>query len=237
MANSGARRLTLAAAASVVVILVVALAVRDDADDASLPVRADATYADGSSDSTFKDAGQLVATAAITLEGRVLRVEEGAALESTDGSGGRVIPRIIVVETRRVFHTRAGSEGVGEVVKVVDGYWEDGKGYERESVGWAARGETVFLLLSRDRGPDGERLDTFTPLSASGIAIVRSGLVEYAEDGVWADVGDASRDEFAAEVERAAEAARSGAATPVPITLCFPSVPGDENSEPICETE
>ena len=234
---SSARRLTLATAVSLVVAVLIAFALKDGPDDGSLPVRADATYADGSSNSTFDDAGQLVATAAITLEGQVLRVEEGAVVESTDGTGDRKTPRIIVVETRRVFHSRAGSEVESEVVKVVDGYWEDGKGYERESVGWAARGETVFLLLRRDRGPDGERLETFSPLSASGIAIVRSGRVEYAEDGVWAEVGNAGRDEFATAVERAAEAARSGAATPVPITLCFPSVPGDENSEPICETE
>lgn len=211
----------------------------EDPADSGFPMTASATYNDGSSTTTFKNVGEMVATAAFAVEGKVLRVEQGEPVQLSDGSGDEIVPRILVVEVSNVFHRRNLASKVPSTLRITDGYWEDGVGYERESIGWATPGQVGFFLLSRDRGPDGTLLSTYSPLDGSGIALIENGKVEYSHHGVWRRaLGEsASPTEIRDVIKRGASDAQSGAVDPVPVTICFPSVPGDENSEPICVEE
>lgn len=202
---------------------------------AGMPARATATYPDGATTSNFTNIGDLVATADFTFEGEVVRVEQGEPTRIPDGTGDEIVPRILVVEVRELFHSRGAKSGAPTTLRVTDGYWQNGVGHERESTGWATPGQVGFFLVGRDRAPDGTLMSTYSPLTGNGIALLAGDQVKYAHGGVWQALGDsATPAEFRGALKRGAAAAQSGAASPVPVTVCYPSVPGDENSEPIC---
>lgn len=210
----------------------------DDPAESRFPANASGTYNDGSSTTSFKNVAEMVATAALVVEGKVLSVERGEPVRFSDGSGEEIVPRILVVEVRNVFHRRDPKSEIPTTLRVTDGYWDNGIGYERESIGWATPGQVGFFLLSRDRGPDGSLLSTYSPLDGSGIALVEDGKVEHAHHGVWRILGESATPmELRDVLKRGASDARSGLADPVPVTICYPSVPDDENSEPICVEE
>ncbi len=237
------KNLVITVAIAALFLAIGAVVILDEEDKADFtgsrfPTQASAVYPDGSSDTTFKNAGEMVATAAFVVEGKVLRVEQGETVRLSDGSGDEIVPRILVVQVHRLFYSRSPDSKAPSTLQVTDGYWQDGVGYERESIGWAAPGQIGFFLLSRDRAPDGTELSTYSPLNGRGIALVDRGQVKYAADGVWRSLGDsATPAEFGNALDQGADAAESGAAAPVPITICYPSIPGDEDSEPICEEE
>lgn len=211
---------------------------KDDPAGARFPSHATATYPDGSSAATFKDIGEMVATATFVFAGKVLGVEQGDPVRLPDGSEAEIVPRILVVEVRDLLHRRGPGSSAPSTVRVTDGYWQDGVGYSRESIGWAMPGQTGFFLVGRDRAPDGTHMSTYSPLNDNGIALVDGERVKYAHQGVWRILGgSATSAEFRDALNRGVSAAQSGAATPVPVTICYPSIPGDEQSEPVCVEE
>ncbi|HXH79581.1 hypothetical protein [Nocardioides sp.] len=202
------------------------------------PTTASASY-DSSSEAGPRptNVGELVATATFTFEGKVLRVEQGEPVPYDDGSGDVTVPRYLVVEVGTVFHSRDPAATVPSTLLVWDGYWEDGVGYEREPIGWAQPGQSGFFFVRQGRGPDGDFRGRYTPI-AEGLALIGGEEVEYGHEGVWQSLGSsASPDMFRSAISEGARAARSGEAEPVLQTICYPSVPGDENSEPICVEE
>lgn len=209
-----------------------------DSSGASFPARAAATYPDGNLVSTFSSVGEMVATAAFVFKGEVLSVEQGDRVRLPDGSGAEIVPRIIVVEVQELLNSRDPGSTEPSIMRITDGYWEDGVGYARESIGWALPGQIGFFLVSRDRAPDGTLMSTYSPLSGTGIALIENERVIFAKDGVWASLGDgATPAEFRRVLDKGVSAAQSGAAKPVLATICYPSVPGDENSDPTCIEE
>lgn len=226
------------ATVALLVALGVVLFVIRDSPGTAFPARAAATYPDDSSVATFKSVGELVATAAFVVEGEVVDVQQGESVRLADGSGAEIVPRLLVVEVRELLHSRDPQAGAPESLRVTDGYWEDGVGYERESIGWAKPGQVGFFLVSRDRAPDGTLISSYSPLSSSGIALLDGERMEYAHQGVWQRLGpSATEAEFREVLSEGISAARSGAEMPVTGTICYPSVPGGEQSEPICFEE
>lgn len=198
------------------------------------PDKATETYPDGTSNSQFTTPAELVATAAFSVKGSVDRVEQGEPVRMVDGTGEVITPRIIVVAVDDVIHVRA-EKSAPSFLRVVDGYWLDGKGYERESIGWLTEGERGYFFVSQDIGPDGARLETFSPLTGSGIARVGDGGVEFAAGEPWGSPEPGVSDEdFRKEVDAAARDVETGEVEPIPQVVCHPSKPGDENSEPVC---
>lgn len=223
-------------------VLLVALGaflfVAQDPPEATFPTRATGTYPDGSSAVTFKSIGEFVATAAFVVEGEVLDVERGDPVRLADGSEADIVPRLLDVEVRKLLYSRDPQAGAPETLLVTDGYWEDGVGHERESIGWVKPGQVGFFVVSRDRAPDGTLMSTYSPLNGYGIALLDGERVEYAHQGVWQPLGhSATAVEFREALSGGISAAQSGAAEPVTVTICYPSVPGDEESEPVCFEE
>lgn len=185
----------------------------------------------------FDRAGELAATAAHVVRGRVTAVERGPEVAYQDGSGGVVTPRILSVEVEEYLFSRDAQAATPTELQVSNGWWEDGEGYGFDQVAWAQPGDVVVAFLSRDLAPDGTVMSSYTPLGAEGLLLLRGDEPDYDEtqDSVWAHLGtSASSAELEDAVAEAVDEARRGEAEPVVVDVCFPSVPGDEDSEPVC---
>ena len=156
---------------------------KDDPNGSRFPDHATAVYPDGSSATTYKNVGEMVATAAFVLEGEVLRVEHGDPVQYNDGSGDEIVPRILVVKVRDLLHQRGPKIEAPSTLRVIDGYWQDEVGYERESTGWATQGQVGYFMVSRDRAPDGSYMSTYSPLNGEGVVLVEGDRVKYAPTG------------------------------------------------------
>jgi hypothetical protein len=199
---------------------------------------ADPTEASDSSAYELETAGQMAATSAHVVSGRVADVEQGAEIHYRDGSGAVITPRVLVFEVEEYLFTRDTESETPSTLRVQDGYWENGRLHGQEGVDAAEPGDTAVLFLRRDRAGDGSLMSTYSPLGSEGRVLFDSGDVEYdaSQESVWASLGeDASPAVLEGAIAEAVEQAESGAARPVRVEVCWPSVPGDEDSEPICE--
>lgn len=199
-----------------------------------------ATETEHGSARAFETAGRLAASSTYVVRGRITEVERGPTVKYQDGSGTEITPRLLVVEVEHYLFTRDRASATPATLRVQDGYWENGHGYQLQGLEWAQPGDAGVFFLSRDRAPDGSVLSTFTPLSSEGRVLFDPGHAEYdaGVGSVWASLGQNASPEVLHEaIADAVEQAKSGAARPVPVTICYPSDPDDENSEPICERE
>jgi hypothetical protein len=168
----------------------------------------------------------------------VTAVEEGQVVSMNDGSGLEFIPRYVVLDVEDVLHAREPSNAGPDQIRVNDGYWRDGEGVAREGVPWAIVGDAGLYFLSQDRAPDGSLVSTYSLIDSSGRVLIEGNRAEYSTAGVWISHGPAaSAQEMRAAVASSVQAARNGSAKAVPSRVCFPSVLGDENSDPVCVEE
>lgn len=205
--------------------------------DGSLPDHAEATYSGGDA-RAFRNLGELAAASRFVLRGEVVAVEQGGPVDYQDGTGPTVIPRQLVVEVDEQLFARNIQETLPDRIRVFDGYWDGRTGYASEMLPWAQPGDTGYFFVTRGRKPDGEVDPVYSVLGSSGRVLVTDGRVQHELDELWEAAGSPdTAPEVSSAVAAAVKAARSGEAKPVFVTVCFPSVPGDENSEPACVEE
>lgn len=193
--------------------------------------------AEESSARDFDTAGELAATSAHVVRGRVTAVERGPEIHYLDGSGAVITPRVLQVEVEEYLYSRNEEAATPPDLQISNGWWEDGEGYGFDQVAWAQPGDEVVAFLSRDLAPDGSVMSSYTPLGAEGLILLDEEKPDYdeTEDSVWSYLGSsASTAELEDAVAESVDEARSGEAEPVLIDVCVPSVPGDEDSEPVC---
>jgi hypothetical protein len=193
---------------------------------------------DGNDARDFQTLGQLVATSAAVVKAEVVAVQPGNAIQLGDSSGRVIVPRLLVLDVDQVLYGRAAAKDLPDQIQVNDGYWEDGDGYAREGLEWAQPGITGYFFLTQDRGPNGELRPTFSLSDMAGRVLLEGNHAEHADDEVWGpdDALHTPKAVAAAVVDAIADV-RAGVAKPVLIDVCRPSIPGDENSDPICTKE
>lgn len=207
------------------------------ATDDGFPDTATEVVAEDSSVRDFDKAGELAATSAHVVRGHVTAVERGPEIAYQDGSDRVVTPRVLQVEVEEYLFSRDAQAATPTQLQISNGWWEDGEGYGFDQVAWAQPGDVVVAFLSRDVAPDGTVMSSYTPLGAEGLLLLRADEPDYDEtqDSVWAHLGtSASSAELEDAVATAVGEARRGEAEPVLVDVCFPSVPGNEDSEPVC---
>jgi len=187
---------------------------------------------------TFDTLGQLAATAKIVVRGEVIDVREGNPITFADGSGITVTPRLLLLDVQQVLMSRSGGNQSPTTLEVNDGYWQSGEGYAREGLPWAQPGDVGVFFLTQDRDRDLNLLPTYSLVDTAGRVLFENGHAEHATSPLWAAVGSSTTPDSArVAIDRAVQDARSGRAKPVTVTICRPSVRGDENSEPVCIEE
>lgn len=203
-----------------------------------LPDHASVLAPDGALNREFRTPGQMAASSRFVVQGSVAAVEEGEVVALGDGSGLEFIPRYVVLDVEEVLHARDPNAALPEQIRVNDGYWHDGEGVAREGVRWAQVGDAGIYFLTQDRAADGSLMPTYSLIDSSGRVLTQGDRAEYVHTGVWRSQGDhASAQQMRSAIASSVAAARSGAAKAVPSKVCFPSVPGDENSTPVCVEE
>lgn len=209
-----------------------------DPANGDLSETAGATY-ERDSVYSFEDLGELVATSRFVLHGRVVDVEQGEPQRLPDGSGVERVTRYLVVEVDEQLFSRYAGARLPSRIRVSDGYWEGGRGYASASRPWAQPGDEGYFLVTRGRDPRGELVSTYDVLDDAGRVLVDGDHLEFAGegDGPWDRIDPGTPAEVRAALDDAVRAARSGEARPVLVTVCHPSVPGDESSEPVCVRE
>ena len=222
----------------VALALAAGVAWRLDPANGDLSETAGATY-QGDSVRSFRNLGELVATSRFVLYGRVVDVEQGEPERLADGSGAEQVTRYLVVEVDEQLFSREAGARLPSRIRVSDGYWEGGRGYASASRPWAQPGDEGYLLVTRGRDPRGELVSTYDVLDDAGRVLVDGDHIEFAGEGEgpWDRIDPGTPAEVRAALDEAVRAARSGAAQPVLVSVCHPSVPGDENSEPVCVKE
>lgn len=202
-----------------------------------LPPRSEGSGSDGSTVGEIRTAGQLAATATHVVHGEVKDVEQGAVVRYSDGSGRVVTPRVLLVQVDEYLFSRDDTSSAPSQLRVLDGYWEGGEGFGNGEVAWLQPGDVVTLFVSRDIAPDGSLMDTYTPLGSEGRVLLdmEDPAYDSSDGSVWAHLGQsASAADLQEAIARAVNKARSGEARPVLTTVCYPSDPGNEESEPMC---
>lgn len=185
----------------------------------------------------FDSLDQLAATARLVVRAEVVDVVKGESVALTDSSNRTVTPRFVILRVDDVLNSRT-SEQVPDQIKVNDGFWEKGEGYAREGLDWANEGASGYYFLSQDRDPNGKTLTTYSVLSTSGRVLFHDDHTEHADTEIWDAIANNESPEAVDEaIAKAIESAQSGATKPVPIRVCYPSIPGDEKSDPICEEQ
>jgi hypothetical protein len=195
---------------------------------------AEHVYQSGS-DREFTTVGQLVGTSDIVVYGTVADVEAGTTRSYDDGSDTESTTRLLVVNVTKTLFPRTDVKDAGQF-GVSDGYWEGHVGYESETLPWAKPGNTGYFFLEKADDPQA-KVPYHDLVSEAGRVLVTSDKVFYAEGSLWSSGAAANPGQLDSSVTEGVRDALSGKAKPVTATVCRPSVPGDENSKPICSQE
>lgn len=205
------------------------------------PVQPEGTYAAAEARS-FTDLATMTASSALVVRATATDTGPGETIEYHDGAGSAHTEREVTLAVEEVLYQRYEVD-VTETIVMIDGYWDDGVGYAREGVPWVESGDSGYFYLS---APPPERRDSqnYSTISQHGRVLLGEDLSvdvtgHWEEEGPWAAAGLDAQDArdastFEKQIETAAEAAAAGTAEPELVTVCEPSEPGDEDSEPVC---
>ncbi len=181
----------------------------------------------------FLSVDQMAATAELVVNAKVIDAGAGPTTTSPDGSGGSTTVRLVTLDVREVLYDKRAATSA-ESVKVMDGFWTDGVGYELEGLPWVTPGDVGYFFLDKSEG-----VPYYTLVGPEGRVMLTPNGAQAPDGDMWTEVKKANGDPaiVASLVSSAARAARTGAAKPLISTVCRPSIPTDEDSEPICEEE
>ncbi|GAA3544651.1 hypothetical protein AFL01nite_16430 [Aeromicrobium flavum] len=192
----------------------------------------------------YDDLGRMAATANVVVRGTVTEVAPGATHQYTpEQSVADETDRVLTVRVDEVVANGArGAPAVGTSIRIVEGWWSEGIGYETEGMPWSEVGQEGYFFLAKDSGPSGG----YTYVGTTGRALLTDEGAEVSGDhhgdGPWdGTVGGKlvdSRAQAGADAHRApsvadlrsrvlaaADLARRGVAKPM--TLPNPAQPND----------
>jgi hypothetical protein len=199
-------------------------------------------YYFGVDDHAFEDLATMTATSALLVKGSVTETAPGETRELGDGSGAVATDREVVIAVEEVLYNRYGV-AEPETVVMLEGYWSDGTGYTLEGMPWVEVGDSGYFYLSAPP-PEHRDGDRYSLIHLSGRVLIEEDQEvaiagHWTEEGPWAaaELSTASAEAVEVEIEAAAESALAGAVEPLTVTVCEPSDPEDENSEPVCREE
>ncbi|MGL5827279.1 MAG: hypothetical protein ACRCYU_21060, partial [Nocardioides sp.] len=182
-----------------------------------------------SSGREFDSLGELAASSDLVVRARVIDVNRGASVEYDDGSDAKFTQRTVTLQVVRTFYVRDGSISADRI-ELWDGYWTDGVGFAREGVPWIDPGDTGYFFVHTADGAPGQ----YSLVGDGRVMITEDGVVYAGDPELWGR-HTGGEDGMKDALLDAVDAAKSGAAKPVPYEVCRPSDPDDENSEPICD--
>lgn len=206
------------------------------------PERPEGVYA-ASDARSFTDIATMTASSALVVKGTVTATGPGETIEYDDGSGSVQTNREVTITVEDVLYNRYEIEEPATVV-MVEGYWEDGVGYTREGMPWVEVGDSGYFYLAAPP-PEHRESQTYSVIHLYGRVLLGEDQ-SVAVPGNWDDEGpwsapssldSANAPAFESQILAAARAAAGGVARPEVITVCRPSDPENEDSEPICWEE
>lgn len=188
----------------------------------------------------FADVATMTASSALVVRGAVAEAGPGDTIELDDGSGAVQTNREVTIDVEEIIFNRYGVEEPKTVV-MHEGYWENGVGFAREGLPWTEIGDSGYFYLTAPP-PEHHDSGTYSLIHQNGRVLIDEAASEdvtvpghWEEDGPWAPLGaTAGAAAFEDEIRTAADTAEAGRVEPVTLTVCEPSDPENEDSEPIC---
>jgi hypothetical protein len=206
----------------VVAVLVVAVLIylymflnRGDTDSAFPPQPENVAYGDEAV--VYDDLGTMTASSDLVVRGTVLGAAPGRTHEFPVEEGGPETDRNLAVRVDEVVYNRHGVR-VPTRILVIEGWWSGGEGFAWEGMPWSQEGDSGYFYLVAEKGTTPE--EPYSYVSSYGRALVAPDGIKPSGDrgaGPWASLNTASDvSTIDILVRTAAEAARTGAADPVP---------------------
>ena len=204
-----------------------------DEDARGLSETAEETYGEGDTNVVFHTLGQVAATARLVLRGRVVDVGQGDPEKYTDGSGVTRVPRLIVVDVKEVLSPSAMEQTPPSRIRIYDGFWENGPAMRATPCGGRSRETRVLDGEARAR-PSGRAVLVLHPGEPRWPRAHRRRATRARPGRAVGASGTRHRRRGPGRTRRCGAGGQERRGARRPTKVCHPSVPGDENSEPVC---